>query len=506
MSARLDVLTPDDERLSIALDGPLTLGRGQGCGLRLPFEGISREHARVEPCRAGWRVRDLRSRNGTFVNERRVAARELRAGDALTIGAVNVQFVTEAVAIERAVTVVPGAVSVLRSVPTMTAMGFQRGSEFEDGDALRADYDTLRAAYALSRRIGAERDVYEALGAALAFCFDALEIEDGAVFLESDGELLPAVTRRSSGEVLLSAGALEAVRETGRDVLLLEEAPGADARQVLAVPLRADEAFRGAIILSAAPGALTERDLHILSGVAAQASLSLERAELMATVASEARKRAALGRFLSPAVIERIERGELSLERGGHYADVVVLFCDVRGFTRLSGVLGPARIMALLNALFEEAVAEVERWGGVVDKFVGDELMAVWGLPVGAPDDAERALRCAAAIQERAAALSLAREARGEAAVRVGIGVDAGRVMAGLVGASQRLQYTVIGDAVNLAARLCGRAEPGEIVARTALLAAAGIPGEALPDAPVRGVEAPPPVSRVVLKGSAGSE
>lgn len=176
------------------------------------------------------------------------------------------------------------------------------------------------------------------------------------------------------------------------------------------------------------------------------------------------RLRGTLGRYVSGDVAERIlsERDDLAL--AGELRQVTVLFLDVRGFTALAERLPPAALVALLNEYLALVVERVQARGGSVNKFIGDAAMCIWGAPRPAPEPELQAVRAALEIQAAAAALSARREAQGLVTVGLGIGINAGEVVAGNLGAAARLEYTVIGDAVNLAQRLESHARAGEVL------------------------------------------
>ena len=179
--------------------------------------------------------------------------------------------------------------------------------------------------------------------------------------------------------------------------------------------------------------------------------------------------------------------------------EVSVLFSDIRGFSTLAERL-PARDVAAVVGVHLSAMAEVVlELGGMIDKFQGDAVMAVFGAPEPSSDHAERALRCAKAMQARQAELN----ARGWDAdvgdLQVGIGVNTGPVIAGTVGGGGRLEYTVVGDAVNIAQRLQSEAEGGQIVAAASTVAAApGVACEPLGSRHVKGREEPVEVYLIV--------
>jgi len=163
------------------------------------------------------------------------------------------------------------------------------------------------------------------------------------------------------------------------------------------------------------------------------------------------------GRIVEPAVRDHLLKGELRL--GGEVRQATVMFCDLRGFTALSERLAPTAVVALLNDFFSAMADWVRSEGGFVDKFMGDGMLIVFGL-FTTPDRAAQqqaaaaALRCALGMPARLAALNAARAAAGAPLLAVSIGLASGEVVAGTIGAEDRLDFTVIGDTVNVAVRL----------------------------------------------------
>lgn len=197
----------------------------------------------------------------------------------------------------------------------------------------------------------------------------------------------------------------------------------------------------------------------------------LERGE--AELVRETALRADLGRFLSKDLVEAIVKGEHALALGGRRAEISVLFADVVAFTALAETQSPEKVVALLNELFTVLTEVVFRHGGTVDKFIGDCIMAVWGAPQSTPDHAQRALACAEDMMRFLETANEDFRARYGAEIRLGIGVNSGEALVGNIGSEARMEYTVIGDVVNVAARLEAIARPNQVLVaeRTAELA-----------------------------------
>ena len=158
------------------------------------------------------------------------------------------------------------------------------------------------------------------------------------------------------------------------------------------------------------------------------------------------------GRFVSHEVAEAVLTGRVPLQ--GERRDVSILFQDIRGFTSLSERLDPAVLLRLLNQFFTEVVAAVEAEGGVVKQFLGDGVMALFGAPQPYPDHAERAVRAALGIVDRLKGLNETLQEQGIGPLEIGVGIHTGAVVAGLIGPDNRIEYGVVGDAVNLASRV----------------------------------------------------
>jgi adenylate cyclase len=167
-------------------------------------------------------------------------------------------------------------------------------------------------------------------------------------------------------------------------------------------------------------------------------------------------------------LLERAARGRLTL--GGERSEVSILFSDIRGFTKMSAGMEPDDVVEMLNEYFAALVEAIFHCEGTVDKFIGDAILAVFGSPDPDPEHHRNALHAALAMQEAVQKLNTSRKARSLPTCEIGIGVHSGEVLHGFVGTQERLEFTVVGDAVNRASRFCSAAGANEIIVSSEFL------------------------------------
>ncbi len=168
------------------------------------------------------------------------------------------------------------------------------------------------------------------------------------------------------------------------------------------------------------------------------------------------RTREMFRRYVSPAVVEELMRDPENIALGGQRQLVTVMFCDIRGFTSYSENKAPEQVVSRLNQYLSAMTRVIFRYGGTLDKYLGDGLMAIFGAPVYYPDHIQRAIRTAVEIQAEVEELNRLWAAQNEPPLQVGVGINTGEVLVGNIGSSERMDYTAIGEDVNLAARMEG--------------------------------------------------
>ncbi|MBS2027254.1 MAG: FHA domain-containing protein [Deltaproteobacteria bacterium] len=523
----------------------LSMGRNpQRNNICISDREVSKEHAVVERRGSEVIVRDLGSSNGTFVNEAKIGEHRLKDGDIIRVG--TTQIVYMAAEAQPAITIgnAPSGSNPLRQamasptsqqranltvvhsfnapvlaqVKSSTERNLKAVTDFEDMEQLREEYRRLQVALEFQEGITIDKGVDALLEQILTFAHTTLKADNGAILKRAEkGFEASHIKQRNPNAAgfTVSDTLLEQVATT-RSALLIQDVdvdPRFSAAQsivsqgikcAMGVPLITKGNVRAVLYLDILQRthSFTDTDLKLLNAIAIQAAYTLENAELVAQVEQEAAKRANLARFLSPALVEEAQGGDLDLHTSGKSTDITVLFSDIRGFTTMSEKETPENVVAMLNEYFEIMVEIVFKYGGTLDKFIGDSIMALWGTPKKRPDDAENAVRAALEMQQRMVPFNRGRVAAGKAAIYMGVGINSGQAVVGSMGSSRRSDYTAIGDAVNLASRLCHEARANEIIisATTQKL----LPKDtfdldtSLPPAKVKGKEKPIPIARVL--------
>jgi class 3 adenylate cyclase len=276
------------------------------------------------------------------------------------------------------------------------------------------------------------------------------------------GEVLQPQARWPQAGPLPEPVALE-----GRGV---QEALAATQPTSRSFPVGQEEELLGALAVTVSPAEpLTLASEKLITDLAAQTGLGLQFQRMK----ERALFTRALASFLPPEVAELVEASPSALALREEL-EATILFSDIRGFSSLAERLPPRQVAEVVGRHLGAMVQVVTSHGGVLDKFAGDAVMAVFGAPRPAADHAKRALSCAAAMQRRQLALNNEAQTDDLPAFQIGIGVNTGTVIAGTIGGPGRLDYTVLGDAVNIAQRLQSEASGGEILAAAVTVRLAG--------------------------------
>ena len=505
----------------------MVVGRAVNSDCPVVDATVSRRHAEMVVQPSGVLVKDLGSANGTFVNGAKIESFTIVVGDTVIFG--KVAFKVEAMQAIAA----PPAGAASKAPPGATIVRPISAADFGAGsgpsgnikaamqaaaDPADKDRQKLRILLEISKGLTRAADVDTLLRKVTDYAFEILEADRCSISLMDENRNLQSrISRDKRGAdapaAIPMSIALPAVNEK---VAILSDDAGADdrfkdgasilmqkVRGAMCVPLIGSvDKVLGVLYVDnfISTHRFNEGDLDFLIAFAGIAAVAIENEQFSDRIRKEALVRSNFERFFTPHLAARIANSPDAVKLGGDKRPVAVLFSDIRGFTALSEKLNPDTMAKLLTEYFTEMVDCVFEHGGTLDKFIGDAVMAQWGAPLGEEDDCDRAMAAALDMMTKLDALNIRWTAEGRPTVEIGVGLNFGEAFAGNIGSIRRLEYTVIGDTVNTASRLCSAAKKGEVLISEELRARLKNPPELIAMEPMslKGKSQPVPVFKVV--------
>jgi adenylate cyclase len=487
-------LTSTDGMHSFELrDGAsLVVGRAPTSDIPVIDPTISRRHAEVD-CRDGAvTVRDLGSSNGTFVNGARVDTAAVTTADTITFGKVAFRLQqTAAAPPPPPPSAAPPGATIVRQLPvrdsgsTLSGMhsplsGPTVPSDKQTLDPVDKGQQKLAILLEVSKGLGKASDIDALLEKIVSYAYQILEVDRVAIqLIDENGELVPRIARDKRGGDTTRAISQSIARTALNDkVAILSDNAGEDTRfggqsilmqqirSAICVPLIGSEnrAF-GVLYVDNVTAAhrFSDEDFEFCIAFAGIAAVAIENGQFAQRIQRELLTRSNFERFFTPQLAKRIAESSETIRLGGDKRPIAVLFTDIRGFTAMSESMRPEDMAHLLTEYLTQMVECVFRYDGTLDKFIGDSVMAQWGAPLGGPDDADKAMAAAIEMMHELDNLNARWVSEGRPQLSHGVGLNFGEAFAGNIGSERRLEFTVIGDVVNTAARLCAAAE-GEIL------------------------------------------
>ena len=495
----------DDVTFRVCGGYPAVLGRGTRGQFTINHSSISRLHVKLSAGEEGLAIEDLKSTNGTFLNDARVTRATASDGDIVKFGSVTfqVRLVADVAANrgaedeeeeQRSANFLDRTVLRAMPVPAPAFDGSLAPRELPSTpspDVLLPSrvprLARLELLLEISKRFSQNVSIEALLESILDVTSRIMNVHRLSILVvdAQTRELVPLVSRKSGRPapgLRLPASILKRVLED--KVAVRTDNAAADERfggksvvaqnvcGAMCTPLLSSSGeIVGAIYVDnlTAVDSYTDEDLEFLVSFGGIAGAALENSRLSEALRSKAVSLSNFERYFAPELAAAIASERERVQLGGVKRPAAILFNDIRGFTALSEQMQPEAVVTMLNDYFSEMVDIVFEHGGALDKFIGDSIMASWGAAIARPDDADRALRAAIEMQRELRAMNAGRPAS-EPRLEVGIGINWGEVFVGNIGSHRRLEYTVIGDPVNVASRLCSAAGRGEIIISGSLL------------------------------------
>jgi adenylate cyclase len=532
--ARLIISSPDGKNGILELNKPLiTVGRGNANDLVLNDASVSRFHAVFKLRDNSIFVADRGSTNGIVLNDEKISKEtELKDGDVALLGLYRLRLENvddKGLQVRRGEW--PSTLNNIMRDRTQQA-ALPRSSDTHSNELtdlatrvkkLERENYLLTVLYeagkALSSKLALEHICEQVISLACLIegverGFVMLFDERGEVAKQTEVRYRDPASAGSRPQIILSTRVLELIRKERQPILIDdvsadERFSGSESlkisglRSAMCAPLVGKEQLFGVLYVDnlEKASAFTQDELNVFALVAAQAGAAVDNAMAHEKIAQQSLQRSALERFLSPEVVEMVVANP-DIRLGGVNQEVTVLFADIRGFTTMSEAMEPARVVEILNEYFTRVTDVIFDNGGTLDKYIGDAVMAVFGAPISKGNDAAAAVNSAMQIQRLLVELNRDAAAREWPELRVGIGINTGNAIAGNIGSPRRLDYTVVGDAVNTAQRLMTNAAGGQILISESTAKKLGKTGktidlERLPELKVKGRSEAVPVFRV---------
>lgn len=498
--AKLTAIGASGDRAEYQLSAVVVVGRAETSSLVLPYPTVSREHCRFDITDDGAFLTDLGSRTGTLVNGKTIDRALLRDGDQILIADRAFVFRSEAGPplrsearqgttgdtllgwIDRG----GSTVSMIGSVSDVHAEGMTLAVaadlEADEAPSTGANaHQRLRVIYEVANAISSLHEPQELLPEVMRQIFSIFaQAERGFILLQSakipesyeaalickrdqrEGEIIEmplssAVYRKviEERQAVLTADAMSDPRFRERvSVHMLQ------IRSMMAVPLICRGEVLGMINIdnTETRTGFTREDLDLLRSIAPQVAIAVKNAALVRELVTEAERRISLARYLSPDLVEKIIANEITIADSGELKQGTVFFSDIIGFTSLSEKLAPREVFEKLNRYFAVMQEIIFRLGGTVDKFQGDAIMAFWGVLAPVEGKERKAVQAALEMQNALYDFNRRERLEGAQEIRMGIGLNTGELIAGNVGSDAKIEYTVLGENVNLASRIEGQA------------------------------------------------
>jgi adenylate cyclase len=482
------------------------IGRAASNDITLPHSSISRSHALLEGKQDIWMIRDQHSANGVLVNGVRVEHAELNSGDVIGLGDIKLRFenmTTGTVVAKASPELASHLTQILDQENVAKLLERSRTkppSEWTDSrvdsesriEFLRRENRLLTLLYQVSRALGDKTTVEDVSECVLDLVLQIDGAERGYAMLLTEESLrdagqsasnytfLPAILRyrhtpkASAPQMALSRTIIQQVMESKGPLLVLDAREDArfsashsvaisGTQSAMCAPLLSRDRLFGLLYVDnlSKRGTFMPEDLEVFAVIAAQAGLVIDRVLAKSEVKRQGVQLSALERFLSPAISKKITAEAADIRLGGESQRITLLFADVRGFTTMAEQMKPREAVEVLNEFFDRMTKVIFEHDGTLDKYLGDGLMALFGAPFALQNDAEAAVRAAVNMQKSLAELN---KTSGRAPISIGIGIHTGEAVVGFLGTERRMDYTAIGDTVNVASRLTSQAGPDQIV------------------------------------------
>ncbi len=473
--------------------GNQILGRSTDNEITISEPSLSSRHLLISNFDNYIEIIDLNSSNGTLINNNKVIpfkSIRINGGDKLTLGKLAIDYVHESVVkpmlpmpnIPKGLGDIRGDVTVLAKFdPKLFSIATETATK--DMNLIQQANKRLAFLYSFGQKIGNILEIRELFSNLLKEIFEIFNAADRAlVFLLKDGEMQPEIFMKEGKELPTNMatysktivamassekqGFIASDLGSGQDIDRSKSIVMLNLQCTMIVPFLVDNELFGLLQLDSTKkiNAFTEEDLQMLSGISNQVAVNIKNKQLISEMNKQAKIKNSLERYLGPKMVTHLIDNKINLDQEGEERLVSILFSDIRGFTPLSERLKPKQVIEILTIYFSRMTQIIFKYDGFIDKFIGDAIFCIFGIPLFQGNHAELAVK--AAVEMLKELIKMNEEIFGpmDIELKVGIGINTGNVVYGNIASMDRPEVTILGDSVNTSERLCSLAKGGQIL------------------------------------------
>jgi len=479
--------------------GNIVLGRTNDNDICISEPSISSKHLLLTNFGDKVEIIDLNSSNGTLINGKRITPLKsytIQNGDRITLGKANIlytctseqnkkEFNNTDSSIRELLSNSKGDVTVLAKFdPKEFAKASLEQKENLDINHMKNITKRLSFLYSFGQKIGSIFELKDLFKYILKEIFELFPLADRAlVFLLNNGEMKPFIFMKEGKEYPVNManysktivsmatnekhGFVASDLSSGNDIDKSKSILLLNLQCTMIVPFIVDNELYGLLQLDSTKriNAFTKEDLEMLSGISNQIAINIKNKQLISKISQQEKVKNSLERFLGPKMVEHLIQNNINLDQKGQERNVSILFSDIRGFTPLSEKLQPTQVIEILSKYFSRMTEIIFKYDGFIDKFIGDAIFCIFGIPISQEDSSDLAVKTAIEMQKELEKLNkefFIKDIGIE--INMGIGINTGSVVYGNIASMERPEVTILGDSVNTAERLCSNAKAKQIL------------------------------------------
>ncbi|MFN8673113.1 MAG: adenylate/guanylate cyclase domain-containing protein [Candidatus Sericytochromatia bacterium] len=476
--------------------GSSVLGRSSDNAISISEASVSSKHLLISNFSDYIEILDLNSSNGTFINGTKLnpfIPQKVKNGDNITLGRYTISYKANNDVSTSSKPVVPPPMinqSIRKDVTVMAKFDPKEFmnliNESKTETEMQKASKRLTFLYSFGQKIGKIIELKDLFAFVIkevstlfpeadrALIFDVYGTDYKPTFFLKNGIDTPIEESKYSKSIVEMAieekhGFIASDLKSGQDIDTSKSILALNLQCTMIVPFIVDNEIFGLLQLDSTKkiSAFNQEDLTMLSGISNQIAVNIKNKMLIEEMNRQEKVKSSLERYLGPKMVTHLIDNKINLDQKGEERFGTVLFSDIRGFTSLSEKLEPKQIIEILTLYFSKMTEIIFRYDGFIDKFIGDAIFCIFGIPLYQDDHADRAVKTAIEMKKELEILNKTIVRDFGIEIKIGIGINTGKFVYGNIASMDRPEVTILGDTVNTAERLCSSARKSEIFIST---------------------------------------